>query len=262
MIITDEYFGTPMRMFENGSAVVEEKPDSNTEFVTVNRLRDGSRTAKDDYVETYANFIFEIDGEEVETQKERAKRLFENRIINRAVYSGSKSIHCRITVEDVPEDKREYKFVWGKLNEAYFEGKADRACSNPARLTRMPNARRSNGVKQQRLHLSNEVLNFEWRADYEHSKLLNAYVAKMCFQPQSHNEGKTPAETLLKRNIPLGARKLLENTFIDGERHVFIPGAILFLKKCGFSLVEIETLVRATRIKDGVNYVRNIYGYK
>jgi hypothetical protein len=262
VIVKDEYLGTAMRVLENGGAMVENKPDIYTEFVTVNELRDDVKTAKDEYVITLCNFIFELDNEDVETQKERAKRLFESKIVNRAVFSGSKSIHCRITVVDMPEDKEEYKFVWGKLNKKCFDGKADRACSNPARLTRMPNAIRSNGVKQQRLHLSNEMLDFDWRREYELEKQIEAYVANRQIHIRNHGNGRTPVDILLKRNIPIGARKLLENSFMDGERHEMMPGAIWFLKKCGYTLAELETLVRATRINDGVNYVRNMYGYK
>jgi len=259
--IKDENFGTPMRVFDNGSAIVEDKPDRHTEFVTVNRLIEGSRTAKDENVETYRNFIFEIDNEDINTQKERARLLFEKRIINRAVYSGNKSVHCRITLADEPENKEEYKYAWSKLNEAYFEGKADKSCSNPARLTRMPTAIRSNGVKQQRLHLSNEVLYFDWRAEYELGKKLDCYLPKTQTNNYNFGNGKTPVEILLKRNIPIEARKLLENNFMDGEKHKMMPRAIKFLKKCGYGLCELETLVKTTNIRDGVNYVKNMYQY-
>ena len=68
-------------------------------------------------------------------------------------------------------------------------------------------------------------------------------------------------ETLLQRDIPVEARKLLTNNFQDGERHKEIPKAISFLKHCGYSLIEIENLVKATQIKDGKNYVKNIYEF-
>ena len=259
IIIIDKLMGTPIKKFENGGAIVELKPDINTEFVTANKLADGSKTAKDENVETRKSFIFEIDNEDIEVQKERAKILFESKIINRAVYSGSKSVHCRITVDDEPENKEEYKFVWKKLNELYFEGKADKACSNPARLTRMPSAIRANGVKQEKLCLSNEILKYEWRKEYELEKAVEDYLLKS--ELKSNQNGRTPIEILLKRNIPIEARKLLENSFIDGERHKEIPNAVAFLKKCGFELAELESLVKATNIKDSVNYVKKLYQY-
>jgi hypothetical protein len=254
----DMYWGTPMIMLKSGGAVVDEKYTDRTEFITVNKLVAGSRTAKDENVECYSSFIFEIDNEDVELQKERAKRLFEDKIINRAVYSGSKSVHCRITVEDAPNNKEEYKYIWKKLNEMYFENKADKACSNPARLTRMPNAIRSNGIKQERLCLSNVLLNFNWRKEYELEKQIDDYLRKPI---DYYSSGRTSTETLLKRNIPNEARKLLENSFVDGERHKEIPKAVAFLKKCGFELNELELLVKATKIKDSRDYVKNMYNY-
>jgi hypothetical protein len=258
--ITDIFIGTPITQYENGTAKVEFNPTQATEFVTVNKLIDGAETAKDANVETYKNFIFELDNEDIETQKERARKLFEKKIINRAVYSGSKSIHCRITVEDEPDNKEQYKYIWKKFNEKYFENKADTACSNPARLTRRPNAIRSNGVKQELLFLSNEVLNYNWRKEYEQEKSIADYLQKQQINKINNND-KTPAETLLQRDIPVEARKLLTNNFQDGERHKEIPKAISFLKHCGYSLTEIENLVKATQIKDGKNYVKNIYEF-
>jgi hypothetical protein len=253
--------GTAMRKLETGAAFVEIKPDRYTEFVTINKLRDDVKTAKDEYVETYRNLIFEIDNEDIELQKERAKKLFDNKVINRAVYSGSKSIHCRISLSDEPDNKEQYKYIWKKLNEMYFENKADTTCSNPARLTRMPNAIRSNGIKQERLFLSNWLLEFNWRSDYEFDKLIDNYYLNHLANGLDLNKNKTPIELLLKRNIPEEARKLLENSFVDGERHKMMPKAISFLKKCGYGLNELELLVRATRIKDSNDYVKNMFNY-
>ena len=258
IIIKDEYFGTPIKKFENGGAIVDNERNSHTEFVTINKLIDGSETAKDINVETYRNFIFEIDNEDIDLQIERAKYLFEKQIVNRVVHSGGKSIHCRITIYDEPNDKIEYKFLWNRLNELYFENKADKACSNPARLTRMPNSIRSNGIKQERLFLSNKLLNYDWRKEYELDKQIDEYLSKPVIERANV---KTPIEMLLKRNIPIEARKLLENSYIDGERHRDIPKAVAFLKKCGFELNELERLVKATKINDSVNYVKNLYQY-
>jgi hypothetical protein len=258
-VIRDYYMGTAMRKLKSGAAFVELKPNCNTEFVTINKLKDGSKTAKDENVETYRSLIFEIDNEDIELQKRRAKSLFENKVVNRAVFSGSKSVHCRITLNDEPDNKEQYKYIWKKLNEMYFENKADKACSNPARLTRMPNAIRSNGIKQERLYLSNELLNYDWRNEYELDRQIDALIAKQ--EIEYNQNGKTPIETLLKRNIPNEARKLLENSFTDGERHKEIPKAVAFLKKCGYGLNELELLVRATRIKDSNDYVKNMFNY-
>ena len=259
-MIRDEFIGTPMTMFESGAAIVEENP-LNAEFVTINKLKDGSLTARDENVETCSSFLFEIDNEDLEIQYERAKKLFDNNIVNRIVFSGSKSYHCRITINDPPDNKEQYKHVWKKLNEKYFENKSDTACRNPARLTRMPNAIRKNGIKQKRLHLSNEVLDYDWRTEYELEKKIKKLLANKnkVYIPDTNEI--TPPEILLERNIPIATRKLLENSFVDGERHEQIPKAISFLKHCGYELYMIESLVWATGIKDTPNYVKKLYDY-
>jgi len=257
VIIDDKFAGTAMKQFGNGAAIVDSNPDKYTEFVTVNKLINDSKTAKDENVETLKNFIFELDNESIELQTKRAGQLFNENIVNRAVFSGSKSIHCRITIADEPDNKEQYKFVWKALNDKYFNGEADKSCSNPARLTRRPGAIRSNGVLQKRLFLSDVTLNFEWRGEYLLDKQIYEYLKK----PEYLNSDKTPIETLLKRNIPIGARKLLENSFSDGEKHLLIPGGVLFLKKAGYSLEEVQILVKNTNIKNK-NYdkfISNIY---
>jgi hypothetical protein len=260
IVITDEYMGTPMKQFDSGAAIVDDTPSKTTEFVTINKLVDGSKTAKDENIETYSSFIFEIDNEDIESQKRRAKKLFNDKIVNRVVYSGGKSIHCRITLENPPDNKDEYKYIWKKLNETYFDNKADTACSNPARLTRMPNAIRKNGIKQKRLFLSNERLNFDWKEGYETDKMVEEWLSQRNGD-RPRPSGISPLGELLKRNIPMEARKLLENNFVDGEKHKMIPKAISFLMFCGYDLNYIDSLVKATKIKDSKNYVKNIYNY-
>ena len=116
-------------------------------------------TRKDDNVSSMRNFVFEGDELSLAEQKELIK---ENKdVINRVVFSGSKSLHCRITINFEPESKQEYKWIHNYLNNKYFNGTSDKACSNPSRLTRRPNGIRDNGAKQTLLFKSNTVLKCE-----------------------------------------------------------------------------------------------------
>lgn len=94
---------------------------------------------RDDCVISRRNFIFEMDDTPLEEQKKYLKDLIAKKIVNRFVFSGNKSIHMRITVNRDVNDTQEYKYIWKKLNAEYFDGKADKACANPARLTRKLN---------------------------------------------------------------------------------------------------------------------------
>lgn len=114
---------------------------------------------KDDNVSSMRNFVFEGDQLSLQEQKELIK---ENKdVINRVVFSGSKSLHARITINYEPESKQEYKWIHNYLNNKYFKGTSDKACSNPSRLTRRPNGIRDNGKIQSLLFKSNTVLKCE-----------------------------------------------------------------------------------------------------
>lgn len=117
------------------------------EFEVLNPLQYPELNRCDANVISRRNFIFEMDKEPLENQKKYVQKL--KNIINRWVFSGSKSIHMRITISYNPDSIQEYKYIWNYLNNTYFDGKADRACSNPARLTRKLNGFRIDKRKKQ-----------------------------------------------------------------------------------------------------------------
>lgn len=100
------------------------------------------------------NFLFECDGLSLDEQKKQLSNLPEEvyKSVHSAIYSGNKSVHVIITT-NFGEQKgiipgSEYtnrlrKLLWNKLNDKYFGGNGDPACSNAARLTRAPNVVRA-----------------------------------------------------------------------------------------------------------------------
>lgn len=119
----------------------------------------GVKARKDSNVSSRRNFVFEFDNISLQEQKQLVK---ENKdIINRVVFSGSKSLHCRVTINYNPQSNEEYKYVWHYINNTYFSGLADRACANCSRLTRTPNGVRDNGVIQKLLFKNNTVIEVE-----------------------------------------------------------------------------------------------------
>ena len=120
------------------------------EFETVNPIKAGERRC--DYnVASKRNFVFEMDDESLQGQMKYTEKLIKEKVINRCVFSGSKSLHNRVTINFEPESKEEYKWIFAKLNEKYFDGKADKACSNLSRFTRKPNGFRKDKGKVQKL---------------------------------------------------------------------------------------------------------------
>ena len=115
------------------------------------------------------NFVFQMDDVQLEKQKQISFKLSKN-VVNQAVFSGGKSIHNYITINREPESKEEYEFIWNKLNQKFFEGKADTQCKNPARRCRLANALRNDTEKiQERLFKNNNIL---YCYDYFHNQFI------------------------------------------------------------------------------------------
>ena len=153
------------------------------EFETVNPIKAGEKRC-DDNVASKRNFVFEMDEESLQRQMKYTEKLIKEKVINRCVFSGSKSLHNRVTINFEPESKEEYKWVFAKLNEKYFDGKADKACSNLSRFTRKPNGYRKDKGKVQKLffkapfvldcaYLHQEYLNYK-KAEQERYAMLAA----------------------------------------------------------------------------------------
>lgn len=83
-------------------------------------------------------FLYEFDDMPMEKQLSIVRKLYEKQILYRATYSGSKSIHMIIVVEDEPDDMDQYKFLWHYMNEQLELNGADNRCSENSRLTRRP----------------------------------------------------------------------------------------------------------------------------
>jgi hypothetical protein len=247
--------------------------DGCSEFETINPIEDGCRR-KDINVSYYGNFLFEGDPQEDElnqaTDKETYIKEFKERwinhannllslgLINRIVDSGSKSIHCRVTLEDAPESKEEYVFCWKILNEKLFNNSADTNCSNPARLTRHPRGlRRDNNKIQTLLGFKFTKLRWNWRPLFEAYKqekqeeqFYREYARniKNDYLPAINNQC-TLAE-LASRNICQEAKDLINGELKDGERHKKIWSALKSLKACNRSYDECAELAESTGIKD------------
>lgn len=143
------------------------------------------------------NFIFECDETPLLEQKKMAEASREK--INRVVFSGNKSLHCRITINYEPESKEEYKWLFTKLNNMVFDGKADKACGNPARLTRKPNGVRIENHRKQIVCWSNDsVLKCEkWHDEYlAEKKILEQKKAEVVPTTFKGKKYDTIAETI------------------------------------------------------------------
>lgn len=128
------------------------------EYEVLNELIDYSNR-KDENCLKHTRFLFEFDDIPLTKQAERINDGLDKLIV-RAVFSGSKSIHLVVEFSEDCEDmcKTWYKQIWNYLEQTYFTG-ADKQCKNPARLTRTPNFIRSDNGALQKL-LINKPSNY------------------------------------------------------------------------------------------------------
>ena len=118
-------------------------------FEVLNELKDLSSRCDSNCL-YHTRFVFECDNTDLDKQSERADDLNERHIAVRATFSGSKSVHIIIEFGKELEDvcATYYKEIWSVCNRLFFDNEADKACANPARLTRRPGAIRENGNEQ------------------------------------------------------------------------------------------------------------------
>lgn len=128
-------------------------PFKSCEFEVLNELKDLSNRSDSNCL-YHTRFVFECDDVAKDEQIKRAMELAESGIIVRATDSGNKSIHCIVEFDKDCENIcfKHYKAIWHSINDIYFNGHADNACANPARLTRRPNAIRKNGKLQKLIY--------------------------------------------------------------------------------------------------------------
>jgi hypothetical protein len=112
----------------------------------------------------YSNFLFEFDSISLDEQYRLVEHI--GNIFATIVYSGSKSLHCVVSLKNAlnikPHDQQSiqiYKDHWSSIKK-YIQSKAielglpsegivDEACKNPSRLTRFPDSIREDTGKQQ-----------------------------------------------------------------------------------------------------------------
>ena len=210
-------------------------------------------------------FLYEIDGMTLENQKELLEPLLKNRVIQRVVYSGNKSLHCVIEVEDEPdasENDEMYKWLWRAMAWKYFkDGRfrdvslpmkidntflevVDNRCGHPSRTTRSPFAiRKDEGtgfrpVEQKLLYFEDVRLDSGWRKVYRQMKAreeaererMRRYAHRNAWQNRGQGKKVPKSEA---------ARRFLAGDMSDGWKHSSMGSAIASLKACGYSRDEV-----------------------
>jgi hypothetical protein len=218
------------------------------------------RGASNENCSSNFNYLFEFDDITKREQESLIKSV--RGYINRVVFSGSKSYHCIVTInEDLKSE--DYKFMWGFLNENLFEGKADKACSNPARRTRKPEViRKDTGLKQDFIFQRDIRLDFEYKEFYNEwlrDKEINEIAVRLAGNNRRY-DNEVDLRTLAGRNINQNAKDLINgNLTRDGTRHARIFSAVSSLNGLNRTKEEVYELAGKTGIKDWKTIVDWVY---
>jgi hypothetical protein len=255
-----------MRAYGNLKSISDE-PRKCYEFEVLNELKDlSSRT--DENCLFHTRFVFECDSTSLEDQTKRAEKLKDEGIGNRAVYSGSKSIHVIIEFDSELETicKDHYKEIWTVLNRIYFNSEADKACANPARLTRRPDAVRSNQKIQKLIYSepnniirkSSDTWKYIWRcvrAEISKNILLYEKTANDVQKTSNKKmDGKCRNYDVVKYYLNKSYPKMTGN----GDSSISLFKAIRCCMKYGDELTLNEVINKATREKWSMKEIERI----
>lgn len=149
----------------SGIATLETPPCADDVFFAINALKDTS-ARKSENVATFRNFLLEIDTLSLDQQREILTLINGNIPVAMATFSGGKSIHMIISlIDELPAHEtpvQYYKTVWKALAatlEQFLDrsGIFDRACQDPARLSRLPGGHEPGRAEQALIHTGNFI---------------------------------------------------------------------------------------------------------
>lgn len=192
----------------------------------------GNRKTED--ISAFRNFLFEFDQE-----KDRAKQIKAIKLsqipFSTLVWSGGKSHHAIISLDEPLPDKETYREYWRAIEECLkkYDIFPDAACKDPTRLSRTPGANRiENGEEQTLLKVKPRISR----------KQLDEYLAehgvshqKFKMKPPIHVDFESSADDDYKWGVNKKALRKQFGEFSDGNRHNYRLKAYYNCKRMGFS---------------------------
>lgn len=126
-------------------------------FFSINPM-DRDKTRSDSAVILYRNILIEMDKIPLEQQDQHITEIGMG--YTTAVYSGSKSIHYIISLEDALTDESVYRALVKRVYKAVGNDLVDQANKNPSRFSRLPeHTRLDTGNEQKLLAVNSRVPN-------------------------------------------------------------------------------------------------------
>lgn len=210
----------------------------------------------DKNVLVYRNILIEMDSIPLKEQMEHIQNL--GMPWSAATYSGGKSIHWIISLEDPITTEKEYRKVIERLHKA-LGGKAyvDVACKNPSRFSRFPNVpRHDKDGKQQSLYKVQTRIKLADLVAFIDSKVppeddyceRYAEATGRSYKSTSQSSGILNGFTL--NFIMMGAP--------EGERNQSLFRAACDMAKCGYDIEDAEARLEGPSGLTGLEVRRTI----
>jgi len=208
-------------------------------------------------------FLYEWDNLSLDQQKIYTKQLIQKGVLQRAVFSGSKSIHHIIELWSTrePQNKEEYKFMHQFIAKSLGLVGYDTQCTDSSRLTRCPGVyRKEKGKWQELIFYSNEN-RFKCDNWYEyfiadkknHTSDATTQLIRIIDSIKDLNK---KADYKFVANYIKSEEK--KGSFQDGNRHANFGRIISALKLKGkLSLEEVQTVLDPYLANTDNNDLRN-----
>jgi len=195
----------------------------------------------------FRNFLFESDTLSLGEQKDIMNNLIDKGVLNRAVFSGNKSIHLIITSSlKVPRDR--YKDAWLAIAKHFGLVGFDEACAHPEKFTRAPGQTNPKTQKEQTL----------------------LYQSDAKIKLNGIKSGESDSRKLLAQSKPIEKSKALEKLneridelFYEGSRNLNLPRILTSILVNSLEYIEIENELKkhiASNDPDAQNLLN--YAYK
>jgi hypothetical protein len=227
------------------SLISEKRISADYAFIAINPLLRGTSRA-DGNVNQFRNFLLEFDSGTVEEQR---KFLDTKQVpYSSLVFSGSKSLHAIVCLEESLKNERE----WRKYMQALLKlvPEADRSVSNPSRFSRMPN------------HLRADTKSIQTLIETRPRTSIKDLTAML----EPHFKVAKPKEMVVKaieNGAPLSAwtYQFLLHGAPSGERHKRAMMAAFDMVKCGWTPEEISSKLETVWPTAARNEIENIVKY-
>lgn len=218
------------------------------EYICINPVdieSDGSASSANIF--TYRNILMECDEAGVDVEEQRYRIKQSGIPYSTVVFSGGKSAHHIISLEESLSSEEEYK-AWFKAIEAAlakYNFKADSACKNPSRLSRTPDGFNiDSGNSQELLEVRSRIPNKDMLVWFKQHEIdPNDYIEKN-IEYVSH-EGPDTAND--QQRWEVACRYMGKNwdysSLGDGEREPARFQLTLNCKRFGLSLSAIQSFM-------------------